>query len=202
MKPLSIVFYTLCALIVAAVAFAVSGLYNVSARVPHMAPTARLLEAARDRSIAHYSNKIELPAQTDPAAAMVGAVHFDATCRKCHGAPGKPQEEFAEGLYPKPPSLTESARELDRKEIFWVIDNGLKMTGMPAFGGNHEREEIIAMTAFIEKLPELDNQGYAQFVKQAKAQGGGEDHHHGASAPDEHAEEPHGHTHENNDHHH
>lgn len=202
MKPLSIVFFTLCALIVAAVSFAVSGLYNVSARVPHLAPTVLLLEAARDRAIAHYSSKIELPAQEDPKAAMVGAVHFDATCRKCHGAPGKPQEEFAEGLYPKPPSLTESARELEPKEIFWVIDNGLKMTGMPAFGGNHEREEIIGMTAFIKKLPEFDEQGYAQFVKQAMAHGLGEDHHHSESAPGVPADESHGHGHENNGHHH
>jgi mono/diheme cytochrome c family protein len=198
MKPLSIFLYTLCAVIVAAVAFAVSGLYNVSARVPHLAPTALLLEAARDRSIAHYSSKIELSSQTAPKAAMVGAVHFDATCRKCHGAPGRPQEEFAEGLYPKPPSLTESAGELDRKEIFWVIDNGLKMTGMPAFGGNHEREEIIGMTVFIKKLPAFDEQGYAQFVKQAIANGQGEDHHHGGSAPDE----PHGHSAETDGHHH
>jgi mono/diheme cytochrome c family protein len=161
-----------------------------------------LLEAVRERSIEHHSGDIELPAPGDPAAAMTGAVHFDATCRKCHGAPGKPQEEFAEGLYPKPPSLTESAGELDRKEIFWVIDNGLKMTGMPAFGSNHERDEIIAMAAFIEKLPELDAQGYAQFVKQAKAHGGGEGHHHGEPGEEMHSDEPGGHSHETESHHH
>jgi mono/diheme cytochrome c family protein len=196
MKPLWIVLSTVCVLILAAIAFALSGLYNVSARVPHLAPTALLLDAARDRSVAHYSSKIMLPAPGKPTAAMVGAVHFDATCRKCHGAPGNPQEEFAEGLYPKPPLLSESAKELTRKEIFWVIDNGLKMTGMPAFGVNHEREEIIGMTAFIEKLPELDAQGYAQFVQQAKAQGFGEGHHPEESAPEKQSDESHGHTHE------
>jgi mono/diheme cytochrome c family protein len=194
MKPFWIVTSTICVLILAALAYAVSGLYNVSARVPHLTPTALLLEAVRDRSIAHYSSKIKLPAPGDPTAAMVGAVHFDATCRKCHGAPGKPQEEFAQGLYPKPPLLSESAKELSREEIFWVIDNGLKMTGMPAFGVNHEREEIIGMTAFIEKLPQLDDQGYVQFVQQAMARGFGEEHHHGASAPDMHSDEPPGHT--------
>lgn len=202
MKSLGVVLITICALAVAAIAFAVSGIYNVSARVPHLAPTAMLLETVRDRSIARHSGKLVLPSQDDSALAMAGAVHFDATCRKCHGAPGIPREEFAQGLYPKPPSLTESAKELRRKEIFWVIDNGLKMTGMPAFGGNHKSEEIIGMTAFIKMLPDFDEQRYPQFVKQAKAQGGGEDHHHGDSAPDGHAEEPHGHTHETTGHHH
>lgn len=202
MKSSWVVLITICVLGAAALGFAFSGLYNVSARVPHLAPTTLLLEAVRERSIEHHSGAIELPAPGDPAAAMTGAVHFDATCRKCHGAPGKPQEEFAEGLYPKPPSLAESAKELDRKEIFWIIDNGLKMTGMPAFGVNHQRDEIIALAAFIEKLPELDAQGYAQFVKQAKAHGGGEGHHHGAPGEEMHSDEPGGHSHETESHHH
>ena len=76
------------------------------------------------------------------------------------------------------------------------------MTGMPAFGVNHEREEINGMTAFLEKLPELDEQGYSQFVKQAKAQGFGEEHHHDASAPDLHRDDsPPGHTPETSGHH-
>lgn len=198
MKPISIVLITICALIVAAVAFAVSGLYNVSARVPHLAPTTMLLEMVRNRSISHHSSKVDLPALDDPEVAMAGAVHFDATCRKCHGAPGQSQEEFSQGLYPNPPVLSATARQRSRKEIFWIIDNGLKMTGMPAFGGNHEPEEISAMAAFIKKLPELDEQAYAQFVQQAMAHGG-EDHHHGDSEPHEHPNEPHGHPHESNE---
>ena len=200
MKPFWIVLSTICALIVVALAYAISGLYNVSARVPHLAPTTFLLDVARDRSVARYSKKIELPPSGDQRAAMLGAIHFDATCRKCHSAPGKPREEFAEGLYPRPPLLSEAAKDLSRKEIFWVIDNGLKMTGMPAFGVNHEREDIIGMTAFIEKLPEFNDQGYAEFVKQAKAEGFGEEHHHDESAPDMDSDEPHGHADETDGH--
>lgn len=177
MKPLGIVLSTVCALIVAAAGFAASGLYNVSAKVPHLAPTTLLLETVRDRSIAHHGGKIELPAPGDPTLARAGVVHFDATCRKCHGAPGLPREEFAQGLYPQPPLLSTTAKELSREEIFWVIDNGLKMTGMPAFGINHDREEIISMVAFIEKLPELDGARYGQFAQEAKADGSGEDRH-------------------------
>jgi mono/diheme cytochrome c family protein len=200
MKPFWIVISTVGALIVAAILFAVSGIYNVSARVPHLAPTTLLLEGVRERSIEHHSSKIEWPASDGPALAMAGAIHFDATCRKCHGAPGIDQEEFAQGLYPKPPNLS-AEKEMSREEIFWVIDNGLKMTGMPAFGVNHEHDEIIAMTAFIQKLPELDAGSYAQFIQEAKAQVGDEDHHHGASGHDEHADEPDGHTHDTENHH-
>jgi hypothetical protein len=200
MKLLRVVLITICVLGVAALALAFSGLYNVSARVPHLAPTALLLEAVRERSIEHHSSKIEWPAASDDQTlAMAGAVHFDATCRKCHGAPGQPQEEFSQGLYPKPPNLS-AEEEMSREEIFWVIDNGLKMTGMPSFGVNHAREEIIAMTAFVEKLPELNAGRYARFIEEAKAQGVGEGHHHGESEPDQHPGASPGQTHEDNGH--
>jgi hypothetical protein len=69
---------------------------------------------------------------------------------------------------------------------------------MPAFGGNHDREDIIGMTAIIKKLPEFNDLGHAEFVNQARAQDLGEDHHHGASAPDA----PDDHGHDNDAHHH
>jgi hypothetical protein len=149
--------------------FAVSGIYNVSARVPHFAFVAELIETVLDRSIAHYSNEIQLPSFDRPDMAPAGSIHFDATCWKCHGAPGREREDFALGLYPVPPPLNTTANELNRKEIFWIISNGIKLTGMPAFSVNHKPEEIAAITAFIEKLPSLDAGGYQQFVGNAKA---------------------------------
>lgn len=177
MKSFKIVFWTVCVLIIAAVGYAVSGLYNISAEVPHLAPTYMFLEMVRDRSVAHHSKSVDLPALDNAALALNGSIHFDETCRKCHGAPGLQQEEFAEGLYPAPPSLETAMDELNSAEIFWIIENGLKMTGMPAFGINHESEEIAGMTAFIKKLPDLDAAGYRQFVDEAKATATGGHHH-------------------------
>jgi hypothetical protein len=57
------------------------------------------------------------------------------------------------------------------------------MTGMPSFGVTHTRNEIMAMVAFLEKLPTLDPKHYQQFVDQAKSKFGDEDHHHGDESP-------------------
>jgi len=184
MKSFWIVLCTLGVLIVIGTAFALSGVYNMSARVPHLAPTFLLLETVRDRAIAHHSKSVELSALDNADLVRNGAIHFDETCRKCHGAPGVMREEFAEGLYPEPPALETDMDELRPAEIFWVIENGLKMTGMPSFGINHEKEEIAGMTAFIKRLPELDGDGYRQFVMAAKAEDTGEHYHdHEASSP-------------------
>ncbi len=203
MKPFWISICTVCVLIVAGVGFALSGLYNISATVPHLSPTFMFLEAARERSIAHHSKTVELPALDNAELARNGSIHFDETCRKCHGAPGLQQEEFAEGLYPAPPSLETATDELSPAEIFWVIENGLKMTGMPAFGINHEREEIAGMTAFIEALPELDAAGYRQFIDEAKTLYSGEHHHDlGEVSPETSTSDTQGHIDEDEDHHH
>lgn len=199
MKPFWVVICTVCVLIIAGVGFAFSGLYNISARVPHMAPIFMLLEGVRERSIEHHSKSVELPALDNAELARNGSIHFDETCRKCHGAPGLEPEEFSEGLYPEPPSLETATDELSPAEIFWVIENGLKMTGMPAFGINHEREEIAGMTAFIKKLPELDTAGYRQFVDESKAANAG-GHHHNEEETSQ--TDNYGHADEDEDHHH
>jgi Cytochrome C oxidase, cbb3-type, subunit III len=173
-KTFWIVICTVGFLAIVSLMSAMSGIYNVSARDPHWALTSFLLETARDHSISRHSANLKLPPLGKPELALKGALHFNETCWKCHGAPGINPEEYADGLYPAAPPLESVATDLKIKNIFWTIDNGIKMTGMPSFGVTHSKDEILAMVAFIEKLPTLDAQRYRQFVDQAKSRFGGE----------------------------
>ena len=47
------------------------------------------------------------------------------------------------------------------EEIHWIITNGIKMSGMPAFGQHHGPEQIVALAAFVDALPGLTPEGYA-----------------------------------------
>jgi mono/diheme cytochrome c family protein len=182
-KPFWIVICTIGFLAISLFAVALSGTYNISAKAHHWALTSYLLETFRDHSISRHSAELKLPPMDQPELALKGALHFDETCWKCHGAPGRNPEEFALGLYPEAPPLESAATDLNLKEIFWTIDNGIKFTGMPAFGLSHKKEEILAMVAFIEKLPTLDAQRYGKVVADAKVQFGNEDHPHGEAPP-------------------
>lgn len=150
--------------------FVVSGIYNVSARVPHWSITSDILEEARDQSIAYHSKSIVAPSLKDAKMEDAGFHHFQDTCRLCHGAPGIASSEFAQGLYPSPPDLAASDlhREMNDSMIFWIIKNGLKMTGMPAFGVNHSDQEIWDIVAFIDRLSSLQPDQYNAIVKEAK----------------------------------
>jgi hypothetical protein len=64
--------------------------------------------------------------------------------------------KFAEGLRPDPPDLKEIANELSPQHLFWVIKNGINMTGMPSFGliGVPD-DEIWKIVAFIKNSSKL-----------------------------------------------
>ncbi len=64
--------------------------------------------------------------------------------------------EIGEGLNPPAPDLTQpSVQSKTDGELFWIVQNGIRMTGMPAFGPTHKDEEIWTLVTFMRHLPEL-----------------------------------------------
>ena len=90
-------------------------------------------------------------------------------CVDCHLAPGMDSSEIRQGLLPKPPKLQEVVDEWKPAELFWIIKNGVKMTGMPAWGPTHSDAKIWAIVAFLEKLPHMTAAQYQEMNEQAGA---------------------------------
>ena len=159
-------------------AFIYSGLYDVAATDPHWPVTRWVLETARVRSIKAYAAGIQAPAGLDdPAQILIGVEHFAAHCAVCHGAPGVPKGDIGRGLYPPPPDLAKATQLYSPAELFWIVKNGIKMTGMPAWI-DHSDEELWAIVAFIKKLPGMSEQDYARLVVASMGHSG---HHDGGS---------------------
>jgi mono/diheme cytochrome c family protein len=136
-----------------------SGLYDVSATDQHLAPTYHLLDFAVRRAIKWRAAAIAVP-PLDETAIAHGVTLYRDHCLQCHGAPGVAPEPFALGLLPAPSNLAHPAREWPAAEIYWVVRNGLKMTGMPAWRFRLSDAELWALVAFVKKLPELSPTDY------------------------------------------
>jgi len=163
--------------ILAAAAFIYLGLFNAAATDHHSPPIRWVMEQARIRSVKAHARGITVPAGLDdPAKVLIGTDHFAAHCAVCHGAPGVPKGDIAQGLYPAPPNLADAAARYTPAELFWILKNGIKMTGMPAWS-DHSDEELWATVAFIEKLPGMTEQDYAKLIMASMMAGG--HHHHG-----------------------
>lgn len=148
------------------VAFMLSGGYDVSATDKHWSATTKLLELVRDRSVHSASENIVVPELDNIEMISNGAKNYDAMCVQCHLAPGAPVSELNQALYPKPPTFhaNNDKHKHSPAETFWVIKNGFKMTGMPAWGEFHTDQQLWEMTAFLQKLNGMSADRYTELV--------------------------------------
>jgi mono/diheme cytochrome c family protein len=167
MKTIRTLVVVLVLLALAGVAFMYSGIYDVAASTPDNGLLKDILETTRDRSVARRDAGIAPPKLDDPQMIRTGLVHYHEMCTTCHGAPGVKVSEIGQGLNPYPPELAARRGSGDPRESFWIVKNGLKMTGMPSFGVTHTDEEIWAIVAFLQKMPKLTPPEYQAMVRQA-----------------------------------
>ena len=166
MKRLIITLAVFCAIVVAGVgAFVGSGVYNIGADDHHTKPVYALMQALRERSIAHHAKDIAVPNLDDPQLILKGAGQYAAMCTGCHLAPGMAENEMRPGLYPQPPELAKFRP--DPRAAFWVIKHGIKMSAMPAWGASHDDATIWSMVAFLQKLPGMTPAQYRDIVARA-----------------------------------
>jgi len=150
--------------------FVYLGIYDVSATSQHTAPVYHLLETSLKRSVKLRTSDIQTPALDDASRTVRGFRHFRAHCVQCHGAPGIAPESFALGLTPAPASLIDTAKQWSASEIYWIIRQGIKMSGMPAWQYRMSDEEIWDVVAFMKILPALSPADYNRWsVQHARA---------------------------------
>ena len=153
-------------------AFVYSGAFNVAANDPHWSVTTWILDNARIRSIKAHAAGIAAPPGYDEQAKVVGAVgHYAEHCAVCHGGPGVKRGAIAEGMYPQPPDLTNVAHKYAAGELFWILQNGIKMSAMPSMADDGP-EMLWATVAFLQKLPGLSEEDYNDLWMQAQSGGG------------------------------
>jgi mono/diheme cytochrome c family protein len=157
--------------VVSAVGFVYSGFYDVSASSPHSNVVNWLLSTVSHESIKRHSKGVEVPDLDEGTLVLAGVKDFNSKCVACHGAPGQEPEAMGQGLNPPAPDLAESAEEMTPAELFWVTKNGIKMTGMPAWGKTQEDDELWALIAFLTRLPELDSDAYQAMLASATGMG-------------------------------
>ena len=145
--------------VIAAAAFFFGGFYDVSASRDDPALVKSALANIRLASIARHATDKPSIALDDPATVQAGARAFsERGCFNCHGAPGVEWAKFSEGLRPDPPDLKELVDQRKPEELFWVVKNGIHMTGMPSFGLIEVPDrEMWTIVAFLKKLPSVSD---------------------------------------------
>jgi mono/diheme cytochrome c family protein len=141
-----------------AIAAAASLLHNgLSARAKPTQMEAMLARSARHMAIPSNARATRNPVPTSAENLRDARMHFADHCATCHANDGGGDTMIGQGLYPKPPDLRlPETQKLSDGELFWIIENGVRFTGMPAFGGHHgTQEDSWKLVLFIRHLPQL-----------------------------------------------
>jgi mono/diheme cytochrome c family protein len=141
--------------VAAALGFAALG---ISSRSEPPALEMKLARTARHLMIPAAARRAENPQPAAPEIHARALRHWADHCASCHGNDGKGQTSIGRGLYPKSPDMTLAAtQELSDGELFWIIENGVKLTGMPAWGSlaPDDDAETWELVHFVRHLPEI-----------------------------------------------
>lgn len=181
---------TICLILLGGALVAWSGAHDVAALAPNLPGERSILHGIMRQSVQTRAaaDRIQVP-QDLATLAPKGARDFEEMCSTCHGAPGKEPSEIGVGLNPRPPRLEDTGPGWSTSEMFWIVKNGIRMTGMPAFGPTHDDERIWSIVAFARTLPGMTADNYGQ------ATGGGQTSSHDHSAH-QHPRGDHGRGHE------
>jgi mono/diheme cytochrome c family protein len=144
----------LAALIVAGAVVLHGG--GMSARAAPSALEARVARAVRSWAIPSGARDARNPVASGPEAIAAGLAHFADHCASCHANDGSGRTRIGQGLYPRAPDMRRrETQDLSDGELFHIIENGVRLTGMPAWGGEGTAEGSWQLVHFIRHLPEL-----------------------------------------------
>jgi mono/diheme cytochrome c family protein len=113
---------------------------------------------ARNMAIARRAKSLTNPVEYSGEIIAEGRAHFADHCAMCHGNNGSGDTPIGRGMWPKPPDMRlDRTQNLSDGELFWIIENGIRFTGMPAWSTGTEEGETASwhLVHFIRRLPRL-----------------------------------------------
>ncbi|MEK8095441.1 cytochrome c [Methylocystis sp. IM3] len=157
------------AVVVIAVGAAITALfYDVAASAPEPEAVSSILHSVMRHSVQARAAAAGRESWS-PAELQKGFEEYDEMCVICHSAPGKERTPISKGLQPQPPDLAKASTQWTTAQLFWIISNGVRMTGMPAFGRTHGDAEIWNIVGFVRLLPKIPAQTYRDMESRAAA---------------------------------
>jgi mono/diheme cytochrome c family protein len=115
-----------------------------------------LARRARTLAIPRSARDMRNPVPLTPQVLAEGREHFADHCAICHGNDGSGDTEVGRGLYPRAPDMRQPATQsLPDGELFYIIENGVRLTGMPAWASHEGTDENWHLVHFIRHLPKL-----------------------------------------------
>jgi len=130
--------------------------HGLSARDEPSALERTIARMARSAAVPHDASRLPNPVTPSDAVLAEARAHFADHCATCHANDGSGQTPIGQGLYPKPPDMRlATTQRMSDGELYYTIHNGIRLTGMPAFGEGGNDIDSWKLVIFIRHLPNV-----------------------------------------------
>ena len=133
--------------------------FNLSA-LPEPGRMETLLATKGKRFFIRRASRGEIPPPpTDMKSSLIeGDKLFGSNCSECHGNSGRKTTDAGRWMYPRAADLgSADVQAYSDRELFWIVRNGIRLSGMPAFGRVESDEHIWNLVHFVRTLPKNEN---------------------------------------------
>jgi mono/diheme cytochrome c family protein len=153
---------TTLAMLLAAGLIALRQVNGFSAHEPPTSLEAWLARKARSAAIPADAKARANPVPQTPEVLAQARAHWADHCASCHANNGSGDALMGRNMYPPAPDMRlPETQQMTDGELFYIIQNGVRLTGMPAWGGSehseagHDEEDSWKLVQFIRHLPQL-----------------------------------------------
>jgi mono/diheme cytochrome c family protein len=142
--------------------------HGFSAREKPGAVETWLAGLARGEAIPSSAKAERNPVALTPEVLNEARAHWADHCALCHANDGSGDTQIGHNLYPPAPDMRKAGtQQMTDGELFYIIQNGVRLTGMPAWGGSggHDEEDSWKLVYFIRHLPQVTEEEKKQMEK-------------------------------------
>lgn len=128
-----------------------------STRTPPSGMETTMATTMRDMAVPARYKTLKNPVVVTPEVIHEGLAHYADHCAVCHANNGSGESMLGQGMYPRLPNLAgQETQSMSDGEIYYPIANGIRLSGMPAFGKQDDADiDSWKLVAFIRHLPKL-----------------------------------------------
>jgi mono/diheme cytochrome c family protein len=146
-----------------------SGMIDPRADIPENALEQKIAMPSLDASVSRHAPEVKNPIEPTDANLLAGMKIYQTNCASCHGDIHHRHGMFAEALYPRAPQFLDDAPDMPEKHNFYIIEHGIRLSGMPAWKQSLSEQQRWQVTTFLSQMGKLPPQVSEQWKAVASA---------------------------------
>ena len=131
------------------------GFVDSRADIPVSALEQEIAMPSLDASVDRRAPEVKNPIDSNDGNLVVGMRIYQANCASCHGDINHPHAPLADSLYPRAPQFVDDAPDMPEHQNFYIIQHGIRLSGMPAWRQSLSDEQMWQLTTFLSHMDKL-----------------------------------------------